>query len=97
MWSPARARPSANSLQRQECIDILTTTLANFEPNLKQIMDRLQQADSDLNVVLMTLYNPFSNKIDVRPVWHPFAEGMPDTPFPEGINDIIRARPRPAA
>ena len=40
----------------------------------------------------MTLYNPFSAKIEV---FDPFGilslEGMPDTPFPEGINDFVRA------
>jgi lysophospholipase L1-like esterase len=90
---PGRCPTLVESLQRQECIDILDTTLTNFEPNLKQIMDRLQAADPDLNIVLMTLYNPFSNKIDA---FDPFGvlslEGMPDTPFPEGMNDIIRAQ-----
>ncbi len=90
---PGKCPTLVESLQRQECIDILETTLANFEPNLKQVMDRLQQADPDLNIVLMTLYNPFSEKIEP---FDPFGilslEGMPDTPFLEGMNDIIRAQ-----
>jgi lysophospholipase L1-like esterase len=56
-------------------------------------MDRLQEADPDLDIVLMTLYNPFSEKIEG---FDPFGilslEGMPDTPFLEGVNDIIRAQ-----
>lgn len=90
---PGKCPTLVESLQRQECIDILTTTLADFGPNLKLIMDRLQEADPDLDIVLMTLYNPFSEKIEA---FDPFGvlslEGLPDTPFLEGVNDIIRAQ-----
>ena len=41
----------------------------------------------------MTLYNPFSGNF---PVFEPFGElsleGLPGTPFLEGVNDIIRAQ-----
>lgn len=81
------------SLQRQECLDIFQATLDNFGPNLEEIIDRLLAADPGLNLVLMTLYNPFSGNF---PVFQPFGElsleGMPDTPFLEGVNDIIRAQ-----
>ena len=90
---PGKCPTLVESLQRQECIDILTTTLTNFGPNLEQIMDRLLEADPDLNLVLMTLYNPFSAKIEA---FDPFGvlslEGMRDTPFLEGVNDAIRAQ-----
>lgn len=90
---PGKCPTLVESLQRQECIDILTTTLTNFGPNLEQIIDRLLEADPDLNLVLMTLYNPFSAKIEA---FDPFGvlslEGMRDTPFLEGVNDAIRAQ-----
>ncbi len=81
------------SLKKPQCVDILHRTLDNFTPNLKQTVDRLQAADPHLNIVLLTLYNPFSGAI---PAFDPFGElsleGMPDTPFLEGENDIIRAQ-----
>lgn len=90
---PGTCPTLVESLQRPECVGILRETLDNFPPNLKVVMDRLLGADPDLNIVLMTLYNPFSAKIEV---FDPFGilslEGMPDTPFPEGINDFIRAQ-----
>ena len=90
---PGTCPTLVESLQRPECIRILGDTLDNFAPNLELVMDRLREADPDLNIVLMTLYNPFSAKIEV---FDPFGilslEGMPDTPFPEGINDFVRAQ-----
>jgi lysophospholipase L1-like esterase len=90
---PGTCPTLSESLQRQECIGILQETLTNFEPNLTEIVDRLLAADPDLNLVLMTLYNPFSGKIDsLDPFGVLSLEGMPDTPFPQGINDIVRAK-----
>ncbi len=90
---PGTCPTVGESLAKPECVAILRRTLDNFAPNLAQIMRRLLDADPHLNIVLMTLYNPFSAKIEV---FDPFGvlslEGLPDTPFPEGINDIIRAQ-----
>ena len=90
---PGTCPTIGESLARPECVAILRRTLDNFAPNLKQIMERLLAADPNLNVVLMTLYNPFSAKIEV---FDPFGvlslEGLPDTQFPVGVNDIIRAQ-----
>jgi len=81
------------SLQKEECVGILRDALDGFGPNLNQIMDRLQAADPELNIVLMTLYNPFSGAFSaLDPFGELSLEGMPDTPFPEGVNDIIRAQ-----
>ncbi|HSP55878.1 MAG TPA: GDSL-type esterase/lipase family protein [Dehalococcoidia bacterium] len=89
---PGKCPTLDESLQRPECVDILRRTLDEFQPNLKQIVDRLQAADPHLNIVMLTLYNPFSGAI---PAFDPFGdlslEGMPNTPFLEGENDIIRA------
>jgi lysophospholipase L1-like esterase len=90
---PGTCPTLSESLERPECVAILQRTFEDFGPNLERIMERLLAADPDLNLVLMTLYNPFSAKIEV---FDPFGvlslEGLPDTPFPEGINDTIRAQ-----
>ncbi len=95
---PGKCPTLVESLQRQECLEILETTLINFEPNFKEIMDRLLTADPGLNIVLMTMYNPFSEKIEA---FDPFGilslEGMTHTPFLEGLNDIIRAQAQAGA
>lgn len=80
------------SLQRPQCVAQLEEALGNFGPNLRGILDRLLDADPNLNLVLMTLYNPFSGAFEpLDPLGELSLEGMPDTPFPEGLNDIIRA------
>jgi hypothetical protein len=48
-----------------------------------------------LLIVLMTLYNPFSGGLTPIDEMAELAlEGSPDTEFPEGLNDIIRAEGR---
>lgn len=90
---PGKCPTIVESLQRPECVGILEDTLGNYGPNLEDILDRLQGADPDLNIVLMTLYNPFSGAFDsLDPFGELSLEGMPDTPFPEGLNDIIRQK-----
>ena len=80
-------------LQRPECVNALRNTLDKYGPNLKQILDRLQQADPNLPIVLMTLYNPFSGGLAAfDPLGQLALEGTPDTPFPEGLNDMIRVQ-----
>lgn len=81
------------SLQKAECVGILRDALDEFGPNLRRIIDHLQAADPELNLVLMTLYNPFSGAFSaLDPFGELSLEGMPDTPFPEGVNDVIRAQ-----
>ena len=83
------------SLRRDECVGALEQTLARFRPNLAEALDMLEEADPDLRVVLLTLYSPFSGDNPLAtPALEQLAElaleGLPDTPFPEGLNDIIR-------
>ncbi len=80
------------SLQKPECMDPLASALKGFEPNLRTILDRLQGADPSVRIVLLTLYNPFSGFGNTAEVGELALEGMPDTPFLEGLNDIIRAQ-----
>jgi lysophospholipase L1-like esterase len=78
-------------LQNQECVDQLRQALDRYEPNLDLILDGLHEADPELNVVLMTLYNPWSGGDPALDELAELAlEGDAKTPFPEGLQDIIR-------
>jgi lysophospholipase L1-like esterase len=78
-------------LQRQECVDQLRQALDRYEPNLDLILDRLREADPQLEIFLMTLYNPWSGgDAAYSGLAELSLEGDPATPFPEGLQDIIR-------
>jgi len=83
-------------LAEPECVDTLRQTLERFQPTLSLALDRLQEVDSEVPIVVMTLYNPLSGGIGLAAVdaieqlAEMSLEGLPDTPFPEGLNDIIR-------
>ncbi len=79
----------------RECLQPLKRALSEFEANLAEILDRLQEAADGVPLVLMTLYNPFSGGIQTFDALGELGlEGLPDTPFPEGLNDIIRSQAR---
>jgi lysophospholipase L1-like esterase len=88
---PGRCPNVTQGLERPECVDALRRALDRYEPNLDLILDRLHEADPYLNILLMTLYNPWSGG---DPALSGLAElsleGDPATPFPEGLQDIIR-------
>jgi len=78
-------------LQIQECVDRLRGALDHYRPNLEHILDALQAADPSVPIFLMTLYNPFSGgSVNLDGIGTLALEGQEGTPFPEGINDIIR-------
>ena len=88
---PGRCPSVTEGLQKPECVQALQETLDAYEPNLDLILDRLREADPQLTIFLMTLYNPFSGASPVLDELGELAlEGAPDTPFPEGLQDIIR-------
>src|SRR6266542_1102021 len=88
---PGRCPSVAEGLQKPECVQQLRNALDLYEPNLDKILSTLQQADPQLNIFLMTLYNPFSGASPVLDELGELSlEGRPDTPFPEGLQDIIR-------
>lgn len=90
---PAICPNVRDSLAKPRCVEAFADTLATFEPNLEQIVSRLQEADPDLPIFLMTLYNPFSGKTPaVDELVELALEGAPDTPFEEGLQDGIRER-----
>ena len=79
------------ALTNPECTDALTSTFEGFRPNLTAVLDRLHDADPELPVLLLTLYNPFDYLPNVGPLGDLSLEGQPDTPFEDGLNDVIRA------
>ncbi len=81
----------AEGLSRPRCVDALQKTLDDYEPSLHEIITRLQEADPSLPIFLLTLYNPFSGGAQgVDALAELALEGEPDTPFPEGLHDVIR-------
>jgi lysophospholipase L1-like esterase len=89
---PGRCPSVSQGLERPECVDALRETLDAYEPNLVLILDRLREADAQLPIFLMTLYNPFSGGASplLDEIGELALEGAPDTPFLEGLQDIIR-------
>jgi len=81
------------SLAKPRCVDALKEVLEAYEPNLGATIRRLREAAPEAPIFLLTLYNPFSGKTQIVDELVELAlEGAPDTPFPEGLQDIIRAR-----
>lgn len=88
---PGTCPTLAESLQRPQCIDALKSALDRYAPNLEAALHSLQQAGPGIDIFLMTLYNPFSGGVPAFDELGRLAlEGIPDTPFPDGLNDIIR-------
>ena len=78
-------------LERPVCVQALRDVLDRYEPNLRLVLQRLAEADPGLPVFLMTLYNPFSGgAVNIDEIGELALEGMPDTPFEDGLNDIVR-------
>ncbi len=84
-------------LAKPQCVDSLIETLDRFELNLAIALDRLEEADSDVRIAVMTVYNPISGGIGflggqaIAQLVEMALEGLPDTPFPQGLNDTIRS------
>jgi len=80
-------------LQKPVCVNAIGDAFDALSPNLRDILAALREADPDLRIALMTLYNPFSGSAITafEPIGELALEGTPGTPFPEGLNDIIRA------
>src|SRR3990170_5468962 len=92
---PGTCPSLAASLANPRCVEALRDALDEFGPNLAAAIDRLQEANPDLPVALMTLYNPFSGGLQpVDEIADLALEGAEGTEFPEGLNDIIRAEGR---
>jgi lysophospholipase L1-like esterase len=77
------------TLEKPECTDALTTALEGFGPNFDEALLRLREADADVPIVVMTLYNPFDFLGDLGGLGELSINGEAGTPFEEGINDII--------
>lgn len=78
-------------LSNPECVQQVRETLDTYGPNLDEILTRVRAADPDVPIFLLTLYNPFSGSTPMLDELVELAlEGRPDTPFPEGLHDIVR-------
>ncbi len=77
-------------LSKPECTEPLTAALAEFDANLGETLDQLLEADTSLRVLLLTLYNPFPGFLPVQAIAALALEGLADSQFSEGLNDIIR-------
>ncbi len=92
---PGTCPTLAESLAKPRCVEALGDALDEYGPNLAAAIDRLQAADPDLPIALMTLYNPFSGGLKpVDELAELALEGAAGTAFPEGLNDVIRAEAR---
>ena len=90
---PGKCPNVTEGLQRPECVNALRDVFEKYTPNLKSTLDQLQAADPNVKIALLTLYNPFSGGAAGFDALAQLAlEGMPDTPFPDGLNDLIRAQ-----
>jgi lysophospholipase L1-like esterase len=88
---PGQCPNVAEGLQKPECVALLRNALDRYEPNLDKILTTLQQASPDIEIFLMTLYNPFSGALpNLDELGELSLEGREDTPFPEGLLDIVR-------
>jgi lysophospholipase L1-like esterase len=80
-----------DGLNNPECVQKVRETLDTYGPNLDEVLTRLREADPDVPIFLLTLYNPFSGGTAALDELVELAlEGRPDTPFPEGLHDIVR-------
>ncbi len=79
-------------LANPKCVAGLQAALDEYGPNLHEALARLKDAAPDIPVFLLTIYNPFSGgSQNIDEVAKLALEGEPGTPFPEGLNDIIRS------
>jgi len=79
------------ALQRETCVTALEGALVIYRSNLAETLDRLIEAAPETPIFLMTLYNPFSGDgTTIDEIGVMALEGKEGTPFPEGMNDIIR-------
>jgi len=77
-------------LSKPACTEPLATALAEFDANLGETLNQLLEADPSLRVLLLTLYNPFPGFLPVQSIAALALEGLADSQFPDGLNDIIR-------
>jgi lysophospholipase L1-like esterase len=79
------------TLAKPECGDALRAALDGFRPNFQTALDRLQAAGPGVRILVMTLYNPFDYLGRLGGLGVLSLDGQAGSPFPEGLNDIIRS------
>ena len=79
------------ALQREFCVSAFESALVDYRANLTLTSGRLTAAAPETPLLLMTVYNPFSGDASTIDELGVLAlEGQAGSPFPEGLNDIIR-------
>ena len=78
------------ALNSADCYLPLAETFEAYEANLERVLDTLQQAGPQVPILLLTLYNPLAGLGERGRIADLALEGMPDTRFEEGMNDIMR-------
>ena len=79
------------TLTKPACTEALATVLTEFDANLGETLDQLLEAGPSPRILLLTLYNPFSGFLPVQSEIAALSlEGIADSQFPNGLNDIIR-------
>ncbi|HEY5625043.1 MAG TPA: GDSL-type esterase/lipase family protein [Dehalococcoidia bacterium] len=79
------------ALQRDFCVNALGSALEAYRTDLAEILSRVVSSAPDTPIFLMTFYNPFSGgSSSIDEIGVLALEGNEGTPFPEGLNDIIR-------
>lgn len=79
------------ALERPQCVDALVNALDRYRTNLEEAVTALRNADPQVPIVLMTVYDPFSGVNEtISGLARIALEGIPNTPLPEGLNVIAR-------
>lgn len=86
-----RCTTLADALNRAECRDPLLAAITGLRENIGALLSSLRQADPNVKVILVTLYDPLSGSLPSAAELAELAlEGRANTPFPAGANDILR-------
>jgi len=85
-----------DAINREECRNPLEKSILDYDSNLGAILTTLKGAPG-VRIVLLTVYNSFSgvNQVVDRIV-EMALEGLANTPFSSGLNDIIRDKAKTA-
>ena len=88
---PGTCASVEEALAKDECVDGLNESLTTFEVNLDTTLAKLREADADLPIFLLTLYNPFSGGSQtIDRIGALSLEGEAGSQFESGVNDVVR-------
>lgn len=85
-----RCTSVADALDKAECRDPLSAAVVELRANVAATLAALHAAGPSVEVIVITLYNPFSAVPIAQGIGALALEGLPNTPFADGANDILR-------